>query len=162
MKTRNNMQDERVISESNRIYKSCFYILCGALFLSVIVQFNLYSFGSLQSEPFPLFVIEGILLIIVFYLNLFLLARKGITVGVNEVTPGKFPKKRYALISGTIALLLSLGLWTLRFCIGHWEYGLLPAILFCSAIYALTFAVAFAVLYGSFYIAYTIAKKHAE
>lgn len=161
MKMRNRVTDERILAEENRIYKICFYVLCGGLFLDLIVKFNLYRFSETAGETWVSFGLETVFLVAVFYINLFLLARRGIAFAAADIETDRFPRRRYACVAGGLALLLSLGMWTVRFSVGSWEYGLPAAILFCGAIYLLTFVLAFLLLYGSFYIAFCIARQNA-
>lgn len=156
---KNNIQDERVINEGLKAYKVSFYVLCIGIFFDLIIKFNLYSFGESTLETALAFLIEAMLLVTVFYLNIFILASKGIAPFISDVNLDKFPKKRYALISGIVGGVISVGLWTIRFCTGSWEYGLASAILFCTLIYIFTFIIAFAILFVSFYVSFRIAKK---
>lgn len=159
----NRIQDERVISESNRIYRICFYLLCGGIFLDLIVKFNLmYNFSETTRETVLMFGMEALFLVSVFYINIFMLAKKGIAFGSTDMDIDKFPKKRYALVAGGISLVLAIGLWTIRVCVGHWEYGLLNAIIFVGVLYILTFLIAFVILYFGFWLAFKVAKKNAE
>lgn len=159
---KNKIQDERVESESLKIYKICFFILCIGIFLDLIIKFNLYSFSETTKETVLAFLIESLLLIAVFYLNVFLLAKKGIAILVSSVNLEKFPKKKYAIASAIISGAIAIGLWTIRFCTGYWEYGVGFAILFCSLIYIITFTVPFVVLFVSFYLSFKIARKNQE
>ncbi len=156
---KNNIQDERVTNESLKAYKISFYVLTIGIFFDLIIKFNLYSFGETAKETVLAFLIETALLVTVFYLNIFLLAKKGIAIGANTVNLDRFPKKRYACISVIISLVIALGLWTIRFSTGSWEYGLGNAILFCALIYLFTFALSFAILFTSFYFAFKLTKK---
>ena len=156
---KNNIQDERVINESLKAYKISFYVLTIGIFFDLIIKFNLYSFSQTTSETALAFFIETALLVTVFYLNIFLLAKKGIAIGINSVCLDSFPRKRYASISAIISGIIAIGLWTIRFSTGSFEYGLGNAILFCALIYIFTFVISFAVLFTSFYFAFKLAKK---
>lgn len=156
---KNALNDERAVYESNRIHKRCFYILCVGIFVDLIIKFNLYKFEEDVLQTVLAFAIEAVLLVAVFYINLFALARKGIAFGASEVELDKFPIKLYASLSALIAFTLAVGMWTLRFCTGSWEYGLFNAVLFCSAIYLVTFVFAFLIIYIGFYFAFAVAKK---
>ncbi len=159
----NRIQDERIISESNRIYRICFYILCGGIYLDLIVKFNLlYSIGDGGLPTLWMLGLETLILLGVFYINIFMLAKRGIAFGATDLDTDRFPKRRYALVAGGIALVFAIGMWTLRICTNTWEYGVWNAILFLGLLYLLTFAFAFAILYFSFWIVFRIAKKNAE
>ena len=153
--------DERVIGESNRIYRLCFFILCGGIFLDLIIKFNLYTFWETTAQTLQLFLLETVLLVTVFYMHIFMLARRGIAFGSVCTELGRFPCGRYALLASVPALMISLGIWLPRFALGSWEYGVFNAILFCSAIIILTFLAGFLVLFGSFYAAFRVAKSRA-
>ena len=156
--------DERIVNESNRIYRLCFYILCGGMLLDLLVKFNLYNFSENAAVTVQLFLPETLLLFAVFYMNIFMLAKKGIAFGAEWYDPSdgaKCPTKRYALISLAVALVVAIGLWTPRFIFGTWEYGIFSAILFCGAIYLITFVLAFLVMFVSLRIAFRVAKKYA-
>ena len=91
-----------------------------------------------------------------------MLAKKGIAFGAADYEGKQYPNKRYSAISAVIAFVIALGLWTPRFAIGHWEYGILSAILFCAAIYLITFIIGFTVLFFSFRLAFRLAKRNTD
>ena len=157
--------DERIVNESNRIYRLCFYILCGGMLLDLLVKFNLYNFSENAAVTVQLFLPETLLLFAVFYTNIFMLAKKGIAFGAEWYDPSdgaKCPTKRYALISLAVALVVAIGLWTPRFIFGTWEYGIFSAILFCAVIYIVTFVLAFLVMFVSLCLAFRMAKRSAS
>ena len=151
--------DERVVGESNRVYRLCFYILCGAVFADVIVKFNLWTFTGRDGGLLLYAGIEAAILLAVFYVSTFWLAKKGIPVFAAESTGGRFPRGRYAAVSAVGGLIVSAGLWTIRFATGTWEYGPWGAVLFCGSVYIATFSAAFAVLYATIYAAYKVAAR---
>lgn len=156
--------DERIASESSRIHRLCFYILSGGMLVDLLAKFNLYTFNENAFVTVQLFLPEILLLCAVFYMNLFMLARRGIAFGAEwyDITAEtKCPNRRYAAISAIVALVIAVGLWTPRFAFGYWEYGILSAILFCAALYLITFAIGFLVLFFSFRIAFGVAKRYA-
>lgn len=159
--SKNKVVDERVVNESNRIYKICFYIICIALFLDIIIKFNLWSFADDSTEFLVTIGIESVFLIGIFYVSTFLLARKGITV-LTQTDPSFFPKKQYGIICLIGGIIVSVGLWTIRFATGSWEYGFWKAVLFCGLIYLVTFLITFVALYLTFYFAYKVAKTISE
>ena len=157
--------DERIVNESNRIYRLCFYILCGGMLLDLLVKFNLYNFSENAAVTVQLFLPETLLLFAVFYTNIFMLARKGIAFGAEwyDLSDGaKCPTKRYAAISLAVALVIAIGLWTPRLAFGNWEYGVFAAILFCAVIYIVTFVLAFLVMFVSLRVAFRMAKRSAS
>lgn len=154
--------DERVTAESNRIYRFCFYVLSGGMLADLTVKFNLYNFSENALMTAQLFLPEVLLLFAVFYMNVFMLARKGIPFGAEGYGTERCPVGRYAVLSAIISLVISVGLWTPRFAFGSWEYGAFSAILFCAAIYLITFVIAFTVLFLSFVLAFSMAKRRAE
>lgn len=157
----NKVFDERVVNESNRIYKICFYIICIAFFVDIIIKFNLWGFNETTTKFIIMMGLESVFLIAIFYISTFALAIKGITI-LTVSDYRYFPKKRYFVICLIGGIIVSLGLWTIRFTTGYWEYGLLQAIIFCGAIYLVTFLITFVILYVTFYIAYRVAKKSSE
>ena len=157
--------DERITTECNRIYRLCFYILCGGMLIDLLVKFNLYNFSENASVTVQLFLPETLLLLAVFYTNIFMLARKGIAFGAEwyDLSDGaKCPTKRYAAISLAVALVIAIGLWTPRFAFGNWEYGVFAAILFCAVIYIVTFVLAFLIMFVSLRVAFRMAKRSAS
>lgn len=157
----NKPKDERIISEYGRLYRICFYILYGGILLDVILKFNFYSFSETTTQTIQLFITEIILLISVFYITLFSLAKKGILFFFENVEPTKFPRKKYILLSVSVSATLALSLWTLRIIMDPtWIYGWLSGLLFLSAIYLITFTLSFIFLYLSFYLSYRVAKKN--
>lgn len=151
--------DERVVGESNRVYRLCFYILCGAVVTDVIVKFNLWTFTGRDGGLLLYAGIEAAILLAVFYISTFWLAGKGIPVCAADLTGGRFPRGRYAAVSAVGGLIVSVGLWTIRFAAGTWEYTLWGAVLFCGMVYIATFLAAFAVLYATFFAAYKVAAR---
>jgi hypothetical protein len=134
------------------------------MLIDLLVKFNLYNFSESASVTVQLFLPETLLLLAVFYTNVFMLARKGIAFGAEwyDFSDGaKCPTKRYAVISLAVALVIAIGLWTPRFTFGNWEYGVFTAILFCAAIYLVTFVLAFLVMFVTLRIAFRVAKKYA-
>ena len=162
MRKNEKIYDERIVSESNRIFKNCFYIVCIFLFADIIVKFNLWGFEDKPLEFWVTMGFESLFLVTMFFLSTFMLAKKGITIGAADLDGDSFPKKRYLVISLLGGAIVSAGLWTIRFAAGNWEYGLLNAIIFCGMVYLVTFAIAFAVLFSTFYLGYRVAKKSNE
>ena len=154
--------DERIISESNRVYRLCFYFLCGGILIDLLTKFNLYTFNENSAVTLQLFLPETLLLCAVFYVNIFALAKKGIPFGAADYEGEQCPNKRYSAISAVISFLIAFGLWTPRFAFGYWEYGIFSAILFCAAIYLITFVIGFTVLFFSFRLAFHLAKHYAN
>lgn len=151
MKQKNKFVDERVIAESNKIYKICYYIICIAFFVDIVIKFNLWGFSE-SSLSFMIYLgLESIFLVAIFLFSTFLLAKKGITVFATDLNNGSFPKRRYMIVSAIGGIVVSVGLWTIRFATGSWEYGLLNAILFCGCIYIITFLIAFIFFFAILY-----------
>lgn len=154
--------DERIHSESNKIYSVCFYILCAGVLLDLILKFNFYRFDLSFGEIMLSFGIELLLVVAVFYANLFLLASRGILFGASGLELARFPKGRCLCVSATAAGIVSAGMWGIRILTGSWEYGLAWAILFWAIILSVTFLSVFAVLLLSLYLAWRVAKRACQ
>lgn len=165
MKNDHRIYDERLISESNKIYKKCYIIFCAFVLIDLIIKLNMSSFITKKSNYlWILFGLETLFLIITFYFNLLSHAHKGILIGASDLPNNKFQYKRYSIISSVIALIISVGLWGSRLII-YSSFGLngdVPISIIIITIVVLsliTFIIIFSILFLSFFISYKIAEK---
>ena len=157
------IRDERVIIESNRIYRLCFCILCSGMLIDLLIKFNMYTFDETASQTLQLFLLESVLLVTVFYFALFALARKGIAFGYSSVELGAFPKKRYSAISASVAAVLTVGLWAPRLiAFDAWSTQMANEIFVIILIILLTFILACSVMLLSFYAAFRVARRTSK
>lgn len=160
------MHDERIAAVSAEIYKRCFYVLSGLFLLDLLLKFNLFGILYELTDTVMLFLWgEALVLAAVFYTALFCLARRGIAVGVREGDMSKTPVGRYLAISALLGGVVSVSMWTLRFCVFDWsvsELRGLVAVILIAALYLLSFAFAFAVSFLSLYASYRVARRAME
>lgn len=103
-----------------------------------------------------------------FFVNVFLLARKGIFFGASDLETVRFPIKRYAIITLCIATAVMLACSTIRFVIyfadgGYFSTPNHPLNFYAMARHALfIFSITFAFFLLIFYIAFKIAKRNLE
>lgn len=157
----NKIVDERVIFESNKIYKYCFYILCGGILIDLMLKINLWIFGS-SDYNLPFFVViglEAIFVIVAFLSNVFLLAKKGILFGIGDLGNESFPKKKYALLSTYLSLGIAIASFCLRFFFYESEYGFFWSFLFIFILGLILMLLSFIVFYLIFYLAFRVARK---
>ncbi len=158
------MKDERIIEQENHIYKKCFYIMSGVFLADILLKFNLFGVLYSLTDTIALFMwIEAIALIAIFYIAFFSLAKKGIAIGAEE-SEGS-PVKAHLKISLVLGALISIGMWTLRWCVFDWSISEIRgavAVILITAIYLVTFALAFAISYFSLRLSYKIARKALE
>lgn len=157
--------DERVISESNKIYKKSYIIFCVFILIDLIIKFNMSNFITEElNYLWFLFGLELIFLIILFYFNLFSHAHKGILIGASDLPNNKFQFKRYLLVSSVISSIISIGLWGTRLliyaCLKLIGDMSVPTIIIIMLILiTLTFVIVCSVLFFSFFISYKVAQK---
>lgn len=165
MRRSDKIYDERVIAESNRIYKKSFFLFCAVILADLILKSNMSRFVMKgRGYWWLLFGLEAAFLAAMFYFDLFAHARKGILVGATDLPNERFPKKRFCLIGSVISLTVSVGLWGTRFAVYaimglNGDIPLGAAVILMLILCAVTFALLFAVLYISFFAAYLIASK---
>lgn len=154
------LNDERVVKESNQIYKICFYVLWTFIFIDVLIKFNLYTFDESPSYMWYLFGVEALFLVVIFYFYIIANASKGILIGASNLEINKFPLKRYLLISVILSLILSIGLFVIRYIVSNIK-GLVGdgGEYWIGFFTLLTFVLAFITLFSSFYLCYSIVTK---
>lgn len=165
MRKSEKIYDERVIAESNRIYKKCYFLFSAVILADLILKFNISRFITKQHGYWwLLFGLEAAFLAATFYFVLFAHARKGILVGVTDLPNERFPRKRFCLIGSVISAAVSVGLWGTRIAVyaimglnGDMSIG--TAVILILILCAVTFALLFAVVYISFFVAYKVAEK---
>ncbi|MFA6661471.1 MAG: hypothetical protein WCS56_00390 [Bacilli bacterium] len=158
------IKTKRSVSETNKIYetyKICYYLFSILIFIDIVIKFNFYDYLNVfptSPQRWVEFWIESIIFVIIFFINIITLARKGITIGTKGLPKDVFQKHRYASISAIIGLIISVSLWILIVLasIGDdWSNFFKCFILMLS-----TFIVVFSVLYLTFFIAYKIAINY--
>lgn len=151
------LYDERVVNESNQIYKICFYILCGFIFIDIIIKFNLYTFNESPSYMWYLFGVETLFLLITFYFNLIANACKGILVGASDLEINRFPLKRYTIISLVLSLIIAIGMFVIRYIVSNIKSLVGDGGEYWIAFFTLiAFIISFSILLISFYICYRV------
>ena len=112
-------KDERVVAETNRIYK------VGYLILSFGIGFDLYlQLAGAKDGQFSLRMVEFGVLMLAQFVCLVLMVRKGLAEDSRYAEADVFPKKHYALLglgAGAAASVVFLVLRMLAF--PHWEFG---------------------------------------
>ncbi len=160
------MRDERIAAVSAEIYKRCFYVLSALLLLDLLLKFNLFGILYELTDTVMLFLwLEALVLLTVFYIALFSLARRGIAVGTDCMGEGKAPVRKYLALSAVMGGLVSVGMWTLRFCVFDWSVSELRggvAVLLIAMLYLFSFALVFGVSYLSLYLSYRVAHRAME
>lgn len=168
MKNNAKIFDERIINESNKIYKKCYIIFYIFILIDLIIKFNLSNFITKESNYlWFLFGLESLFLVIIFYFNLYSHACKGILIGSSDLSNNRFQFKRYLLISSAVSLIISIGLWGTRLivyiCLGlTGDMPMFVLILFMIILIILTFIILFSILFISFLMAYKVARKKNE
>lgn len=173
------INDERVLAESNKVYKTCFIALCIGIFVDTVFKFTAWYYynpnptvskdGMFLSngDVLPFYVIWGIealLLATVFLLCLFSLAKKGIMLGDNNIERKRFAAGRFALISliaaSTVFILILLShlITSLPIGSGSSEYGAWGVVIMLL-VYALITVPIFAFFYLMFYVAFKVTKS---
>lgn len=182
----NKVNDERVLFESNKIYRLCFYVLCAGIFLDLMIKFNLWNFGGIQPiydkitgelissgkgvNDFPLFIamgLEALFLFGTFLANIFMLAKKGISFGISDLDIDRFPKKRYSLISLYISSAIAIAAYIIRVIIYIVDGvssspNLFAEFIILFLLVLVAFIFTFLIIYLTFYIAFRFAKKNRE
>lgn len=103
------LNDERLSSESNKIYKVCFHILCMSLLIDVIYKFYYHNvLVGIRNGSWINYIIELIVLVVFLYLSLFIHAYKGIVVYAVDLPNNKFQLKRAFKVSFTVSSYVSL------------------------------------------------------
>lgn len=103
------LNDERLSSESNKIYKICFHILCLCLLIDVIYKFYYHNvLVGIRNGLWINYVIELIVLVVFLYLSLFIHAYKGIVVYAVDLPNNKFQLKRSLKVSLTVSAFVSI------------------------------------------------------
>ena len=77
----------------------------------------------------------------------------------------KTPVGRYLAISALLGGVVSVSMWTLRFCVFDWsvsELRGLVAVILIAALYLLSFVLAFSVSFLSLYASYRVARRAME
>lgn len=168
MKNNPKIFDERIISESNKIYKKCYIVFFVFILIDLIIKFNMSNFITKESSYlWFLFGLESLFLVVLFYFNLFSHAYKGMLIGSSDLPNNKFQFKRYLLISSIVSLIISIGLWGTRLivytCLGlTGDMPMIVLILLMIILTLLTCVILIAVLFVSFLLAFKVALKKNE
>jgi hypothetical protein len=172
--------DERITSESNKIYKLCYYILCIGVFLDLMIKINLWDFSSSitiydkfgglisNENKYMYFFInicfEAFFLLVSIFTNIILLVKKGISFGINDYDSDTFPKKYYAKISLIISAIITISSFVVRIVIytingaDSSPYILLEYIIVVVLI-IVAFILLFLFFFMIFYLTFRAAKK---
>ncbi len=164
--------DKEVTSQSNKIYKICYiilniFILVNLIYKLWISPFILNDYYEERLDCLWIFVgTDAILLVAMFYFNLFYHAHKGMLLGSLNLSSDKFPVKKYLLKSILISLVISIGLGVGISIIGSvssieepvriaWGiFGIYAAVTLIPS-----FILLFVILFLSYFIAFLVVKK---
>lgn len=168
--------------QSSIIYKRCFFSLCIALLVDLILKLTFWYYYSPKPivdkdgvyisgpKPLPFYAIWGIqmlALLSIFLYSIFALAKKGILPFSKLQQDKKSPFGRYAIISLIISnavfvvFLLSRVVMMLPFSSLSSEYGAWGFLIFLVA-YLLITVPFFVFLLLMFFLAYKVAKKQSK
>ena len=152
--------DERVLSESGRIYRIGFWVLSAGILLDVLIKLALYLPGSRQTWGlFPLVGMEGIVLAGALVLCALLAAGRGILTLGADPEAERFPARHYALVSLGLGLGLSVAGLALRAIFyPHWEFDAGALVLVFGLIILFVTGVTFLVCFGTLYLMFRIAR----
>ena len=153
--------DERLLSESGRIYRVGFWVLAAGILLDVLIKLALYLPGSRQSWGlFPLVGMEGGILAAALVLCALLAAGRGILTLGADPEADRFPARHYALVSLGAGLGLSAAGLALRAVFyPHWELGAGALVLVFGLIILFITGVTFLVCFGTLYLMFRIARR---
>ena len=153
--------DERLLSESGRIYRVGFWVLAAGILLDVLIKLALYLPGSRQSWGlFPLVGMEGAILVAALVLCALLAAGRGILTLGADPEADCFPARHYALVSLGAGLGLSAAGLALRAVFyPHWELGAGALVLVFGLIILFITGVTFLVCFGTLYLMFRIARR---
>ena len=152
--------DERLLSESGRIYRVGFWVFSVGVGLDVLIKLALYLPGSRQSWGlFPLVGMEGIVLAGALVLCALLAAGRGILTLGADPEAERFPARHYALVSLGLGLGLSVAGLALRAIFyPHWEFDAGALVLVFGLIILVVTGIAFLVCFATFYLLFRIAR----
>ena len=152
--------DERLMTESGKIYRIGFWVLAAGILLDLLIKTATYLPAWVGEEGiFPLMGLETAVLVGTLLLCALLAAGRGIlTVGANPEAD-RFPAKHYALVSLGIGLGLSVASLLLR-AIFHpsWEFDTGALVLVFGILILLVTAFTFVVCFAAFYLLFRVAK----
>ena len=153
--------DERVLSESGRIYRIGFWVLSAGILLDVLIKLALYLPGSRQTWGlFPLVGMEGAILIAALLLCALLAAGRGILTLGADPEAERFPARHYALVSLGVGLGLSVVSLLLRAAFyPHWEFDTGALVLVFGAVVFFVTAVTFLICFSASYLLFRLAKR---
>ena len=153
--------DERLLSESGRIYRVGFWVFSVGVGLDVLIKLALYLPGSRQSWGlFSLAGLEGIALLAALVLGALLAAGRGILTLGADPEAERFPARHYALVSLGLGLGLSVvGLALRAILYPHWEFDTGALVLVFGAVVFFVTAVTFLVCFSASYLLFRLAKR---
>ena len=151
---------KRSANERNTIYETytmCYYLFSILIFIDIVIKFNFYDIFLNAPQRWLEFWVESIIFVTIFYINIIMLARKGITLGTRDLPKDVFQKRRYASISAEVGLIIAISLWIIRALTGVYPGSWGSGVFIYSIWMIYTFIVVFLLLYLTFFIAYIIA-----
>ena len=152
--------DERLLSESGKIYRIGFWVLSAGILLDVLIKLALYLPGSRQSWGlFPLVGMEGIVLVAALVLSALLAAGRGILTMGADPEADHFPARHYALVSLGVGLGLSAAGLGLRAAFyPHWEFDAGALVLVFGLIILVVTVLTFLICFSAFYLLFRVAR----
>lgn len=165
MKKNKIINDERLLLESNKVFKICFHILCIALLIDIIYKFySNNTFSSFNNGTWMNYIFELIILVVFLYLSLFLHAAKGIVIYAIDLPNDNFQWKRSLKVSLLVSSIISILSFILPIILikifkGIPEMPFKDAFMICSLLTIAVFIILFILFNINFFFAYLIAKK---
>lgn len=151
-------KDERVVAETNKVYKVGFFVMTIGIIIDLYMQF-----ASANGEVQFVRPVEFVTFMLAQVVCLALLVRKGMADDGRFAEADVFPKKYYALTSlagGAGAAILFLVCKMLMF--PHWEFGVKAFVMvmgMCCGFIMLTAAVT---VYALQYLLFRMAKRRRD
>ncbi|MBP5408496.1 MAG: hypothetical protein J6Y42_05105 [Bacilli bacterium] len=144
------------------------YIINGLIIsfiLAFIIQFNINTIIKTRTTKVDWLILlfELLFAFVIFYIYLFMNAKKGKLIYINDQNQECFPVKRYFLISSISSLVISIGMWVPR----YFKYISIDekfpfTLILMFILIALTWIVFFLLMYLPFYTSYHIAKDNKK
>lgn len=151
--------DERVVAETNKIYKIGYLILSLGIMFDLVLQFTSVQFGETQASVTVRPVEVGVFLLAQI-VCLVLMVRRGFMDDTRYAEAEVFPHKHYLLLAlgaGAAASLLFCGLRMLQF--PFWEFGVQAFFLVMGVFFLSMLLTCAAGVYALFYLSFRLARR---
>ena len=152
--------DERIQSETNKVFKMCFTILTLLILTDVVIKMSMWELSDGFELNFIVTVgIEVLILFSIFLLATIQLIQKGISLGASDLMESSFPKNRYFKISLVIGFIFGLSTIFRMIYFGRSPNYLILDILFGIGFYLVVWTLTTIIFYVYFHIVFKLAKK---